>query len=310
MADDAQAVDRLELLPEAERRRVVEEWNRTGARVPAASACIHELFEAQVERTPDAVAVVVEEEALSYAELNRRANRLAHHLRGAGRRTRGAGGRSAWSAARRWWWGCWACSRPGARTCRWTRLPRGAAAPTCSRDARRARAADAGALRGPLRRRSAPALVLLDAGRRAGRARAGDRPRRAGVRPEHLAYVIYTSGSTGQAQGSHGRAPQRGAPVRATAGAGYGFGARRRVDALRTRSPSTSRSGRSSGALPARRPPGRCAPTRSARSPAELRRAACAEQGVTVAQPDAAAFRQLRRPGGAGRSVARIACAA
>src|SRR5262249_49333764 len=42
--------------------------------------CIHELFEAQVERTPDAVAVVYDGESLRYRELNERANRLVHHL--------------------------------------------------------------------------------------------------------------------------------------------------------------------------------------------------------------------------------------
>ncbi|MFL5539811.1 MAG: non-ribosomal peptide synthetase, partial [Longimicrobiaceae bacterium] len=79
-ADDLQAVDALPLLPEAERRRILEEWSATGAADPS-GLCIHELFEAQVERTPDAVAVVCGEEALSYAGLDRRANRLARHLR-------------------------------------------------------------------------------------------------------------------------------------------------------------------------------------------------------------------------------------
>ena len=51
----------LDVLPAAERRRLLEEWNATDARVSARDACIHELFEAQAARTPDAVAVVYEE---------------------------------------------------------------------------------------------------------------------------------------------------------------------------------------------------------------------------------------------------------
>jgi amino acid adenylation domain-containing protein len=69
----------LELLGAAERERVVVEWNRTDAVHPA-DRCIHRLFEAQVERTPGAVAVSFQGEGLTYAGLNRRANRLAHHL--------------------------------------------------------------------------------------------------------------------------------------------------------------------------------------------------------------------------------------
>jgi amino acid adenylation domain-containing protein len=73
------ATQSLDVLPEAERRMVVEEWNRTEAEYPR-DVCAHELFEAQVERTPDAVALVYENEEVTYAELNARANRLAHHL--------------------------------------------------------------------------------------------------------------------------------------------------------------------------------------------------------------------------------------
>jgi amino acid adenylation domain-containing protein len=79
VADDLRAVDALPLLPEAERRLVVEEWNRTGAPYPGES-CVHELFEAQVERAPGATAVRFGDERLGYGELNARANRLAHHL--------------------------------------------------------------------------------------------------------------------------------------------------------------------------------------------------------------------------------------
>jgi amino acid adenylation domain-containing protein len=74
------AIGSIDVLPEAERRIVVEEWNRTDAEYPAGS-CIHELFEAQAERTPDAEAVRFQEESLTYGELNGRANRLAHSLR-------------------------------------------------------------------------------------------------------------------------------------------------------------------------------------------------------------------------------------
>jgi amino acid adenylation domain-containing protein len=82
-ADADVRLSRLELLGESERALVLEEWNRTEAEVPA-DRCIHELFEAQAARTPDAVALVFDDETLSYAELNARANRLAHHLAGLG----------------------------------------------------------------------------------------------------------------------------------------------------------------------------------------------------------------------------------
>ena len=82
-SDDTQEVGRLNILPERERRQALYEWNATDAEYPR-EKCVHELFEEQVEKTPDAVAVVFENDFLSYAELNRRANRLAHYLRGLG----------------------------------------------------------------------------------------------------------------------------------------------------------------------------------------------------------------------------------
>jgi amino acid adenylation domain-containing protein len=67
-------------LDEAERHRVLVEWNATEADFPQGK-CVQELFEAQAARTPQAIAVVCNGERLTYAELNARANRLAHHLR-------------------------------------------------------------------------------------------------------------------------------------------------------------------------------------------------------------------------------------
>src|SRR3954449_12054645 len=71
------------LLSEDERRRVLIEWNDTAADYPRESA-LHQLIEAQVERTPDADAVVFGDRRLTYRELNERANQLAHHLRARG----------------------------------------------------------------------------------------------------------------------------------------------------------------------------------------------------------------------------------
>ncbi|HKQ07721.1 MAG TPA: AMP-binding protein, partial [Blastocatellia bacterium] len=70
----------LEVMPEAERQQAIYEWNATKADYPR-DRCVHELFEQQVEQTPEAMAVVCGEARLTYGELNRRANQLAHYLR-------------------------------------------------------------------------------------------------------------------------------------------------------------------------------------------------------------------------------------
>ncbi|WP_175725334.1 non-ribosomal peptide synthetase/type I polyketide synthase [Burkholderia ambifaria] len=82
LADDASAaVARLPLSSDAERNLLTVEWNRTETDFgEAAAQPLHLLFEQQVERTPDAVAAVYDDLALTYAELNLRANRLAHRL--------------------------------------------------------------------------------------------------------------------------------------------------------------------------------------------------------------------------------------
>ena len=67
------------MLSGEEREQLLVEWNRTKLEYPA--SCMQELFEEQVRRSPEAAAVVCEEHELSYAELNRRANQVAHYLR-------------------------------------------------------------------------------------------------------------------------------------------------------------------------------------------------------------------------------------
>ncbi|HYY98878.1 MAG TPA: amino acid adenylation domain-containing protein, partial [Pyrinomonadaceae bacterium] len=74
----------LTLLGEAERRRLLVEWNDTGRGGDAPRVCAHQLFERQAALTPEAAAVVSEQGRMTYGELNRRANRLARHLRGMG----------------------------------------------------------------------------------------------------------------------------------------------------------------------------------------------------------------------------------
>lgn len=78
-ADPNVSVSRLPLLTSAERQQLLVEWNDTEAEYPK-DRCVHQLFEEQVAATPNATAVVFEDQELSYGELNNRANRLAAHL--------------------------------------------------------------------------------------------------------------------------------------------------------------------------------------------------------------------------------------
>jgi amino acid adenylation domain-containing protein len=79
LAEPDRPISRLPLLSESERRQLLAEWNFTAAEYPR-DKCLHELFEAQVARTPDAAAVSFRDERLTYAQLNTRANQLAHYL--------------------------------------------------------------------------------------------------------------------------------------------------------------------------------------------------------------------------------------
>jgi len=78
IADSNQAVHSLPLLTETEQHQMLVEWNDTQQHY--SHQCFHQLFEEQVTRTPDAVAVVFKHQQLTYRELNQRANQLAHYL--------------------------------------------------------------------------------------------------------------------------------------------------------------------------------------------------------------------------------------
>lgn len=78
-ANPHQKLSELPLLTEAERYQILVKWNDTKADYNYDS-CIHQLFEEQVQKTPNATAVVFEDQKLTYRELNHRANQLAHYL--------------------------------------------------------------------------------------------------------------------------------------------------------------------------------------------------------------------------------------
>ena len=82
-ADSRQQAVFSPLLSEAERHKILVEWNSTETSRPEGQ-CIHQLVEAQVERAPDAIAVRRGSEKLTYRDLNDQANQLAHYLRGLG----------------------------------------------------------------------------------------------------------------------------------------------------------------------------------------------------------------------------------
>ncbi|HEX5890496.1 MAG TPA: amino acid adenylation domain-containing protein [Pyrinomonadaceae bacterium] len=83
VVDPTQRISDLPVLSENEKRQLLVEWNDTTDEYPSES-CIHELFEAQAQRTPDEVAVLFENDRLTYRELNEQANRVARYLRKAG----------------------------------------------------------------------------------------------------------------------------------------------------------------------------------------------------------------------------------
>ena len=78
-----QTISQLPLLTEGERHQLLVEWNNTQTDYPR-DKCIHQVFEEQVTRTPDAIAVVFEDQQLTYQALNVKANQLAYYLQSIG----------------------------------------------------------------------------------------------------------------------------------------------------------------------------------------------------------------------------------
>jgi amino acid adenylation domain-containing protein len=202
-AGDAQAIDRLPVLAESERRRTLVEWNATERAYPA-ELCTHELFEAQAARSPYAVAVEHEGTRLSYAELNAQANRLARHLRARGvapdMRVAICMERSvelvvALLAVLKAG-GAYVPLDPGYPIERLAYLVEDSAPVLLlTHDA------VGPDVRGTLQRSGVPPIdVARDAARWAGES--GADLDRAELLPTHLAYVIYTSGSTGKPKGA------------------------------------------------------------------------------------------------------------
>ncbi|MBI6744818.1 amino acid adenylation domain-containing protein [Pseudomonas syringae] len=185
----------LEMLPRSE-RQLLQEWNATAVDYPQGT-CVHQLFEAQVEKTPEAIALVFEAHTFTYAQLNARANQLAHHLIGLGI---GPDDRVAICVERspEMVVGLLGILKAGAayvpldpaypeQRLRYM-LEDSAPAAVLVQSATRA-------LPGEL------AVPLLDLEGGCWEAEADHDPVVRAVKPDHLAYVIYTSGSSGQPKG-------------------------------------------------------------------------------------------------------------
>ncbi|WP_223621891.1 amino acid adenylation domain-containing protein, partial [Lysobacter sp. ESA13C] len=192
-------VSALRLLPEAERQLVVETWNATDAPYPV-DRLVHELFEAQAAKTPDAIALVQDEASLTYAELNAQANRLAHYLRSLGMQPDDRVGlcveRSPGMVV-----GLLAVLKAGGA---YVPLDPGYPADRLAymlEDSAPVAVLTQQSLQTLLAWPAGIPVLTLDADRAPWQDAPADDPVRGALSPHHLAYVIYTSGSTGQPKG-------------------------------------------------------------------------------------------------------------
>jgi len=203
--DPSTPISRLPLVTAEERPRILVDWNRTERSYPA-DATLPWLFETQAERTPDAIAVVCGDEALTYGELDHRANRLAHRLRshGIGRESivaifmeRSIEQVIAMLAVTKAG-GAWVPIDPDYPPDRVRFMLEDSRAPVVL-----VHAATVGSLPA-----TAAKLVRIDIDAATGGERFGaasdplfDSPPPREIAPDDLAYVVYTSGSTGRPKG-------------------------------------------------------------------------------------------------------------
>jgi len=187
-------IAQLGMLVDDEQRSLLQDWNRSTAAFEDVAG-VHGLFQAQARQRPDAVALCLDDRSISYAELNRQANRLAHHLIGQGV---GPEVLVGWRSSVRstWWSACWRCSRPVVPMCRWTRNTRANACCICSKTAACAWCLTHAHVAMPLPEGMAT-VDLADARL----ALCPESDPRVAVAAQNLAYVIYTSGSTGKPKG-------------------------------------------------------------------------------------------------------------
>jgi len=196
--DPDERVSRLRLVTDAERQQLLVAWNDTGVEYPR-RACLHELFEAQVARTPDAVAVSGGGQSLTYRELNGLANRVAHVLR-----ERGVGpdvlvGLCVERSPLMMQGLLGVLKAGGAYVPLDPAYPKDRLAFILA-DARPTVIVTQRRLLGSLPESATPIVLCLDADGEATAAPSENNPA-SGATADSVAYVIYTSGSTGQPKG-------------------------------------------------------------------------------------------------------------